>query len=104
MRNAEGGSILPHSAFGIPNSAFLIPHSVFLPRIPGPDNLSRDLLRVGVRNRFELLHPPVETVREIQIPELIGRHAVRATETSGLRPGRAPAVQEVPLLVEFQDA
>ena len=49
---------------------------VGLPGVPGPQNLSRDLLRIRAGNRLELLHAPREAIGEVQIPELIRRDPV----------------------------
>src|SRR5262245_46104 len=50
--------------------------SVLLPGIPRAQDLSGDPVWIGVRNRLELLHAAIEAIGQIQVPELIGRHAV----------------------------
>src|SRR5690242_8045944 len=69
--------------------------SVRFPGVPGAQYLPRDFVRIGARQRLELLDAAGETVREIEVAELIRRDAVRAAEPPRLRAGRAPAVQEI---------
>src|SRR3970040_1932602 len=69
--------------------------SLLRPRIPCPQNLSRDFRLVGTRNRLELLYATHEAVGEIQIAQLISRDPVRATQSSRLPAWRAPTVKEV---------
>src|SRR5215208_6311467 len=84
------------------NFAFCLT-SLLLPRIPRAQDLPGDLRLLRSGNRLELLDAAHEAVGEIQMAQLIGRHAVRATKPSGLRAGRAPAIQEVPLLIELEN-
>src|SRR5688572_20704310 len=74
-----------------------------LPVVPRPQDLSRDLRLVSRRNRLELLHATHEAVGKIQIAQLIGRHPMGATQSSGLPAGRAPTVKKVPLLIELEN-
>src|SRR5688572_8292180 len=78
--------------------------SSLLPRVPGAQNLSGALRRVRVRDRLELLHASHEAVGHVEIAELIGRHAVGAAKPPRLTAGSTPAVQEVALLIELQNA
>src|SRR5689334_8003355 len=78
------------------------PRSVRFPGIPGAQYLPRHFVRIGARQRLELLNAARETVGEIEVAELIGRDAVRAAEPAGLRARRAPAVQEITVEVELQ--
>ena len=78
--------------------------SVLLPGIPRPQDLSGNPVGIGIRDRLELLHASIEAIGQIQVPELIGRHSVRAPEASRLRARRAPAVEEVALLIELEDS
>src|SRR5690242_247330 len=80
------------------------PRSVRLPGVPGAEDLPRHLAGVGARQRLELLHSTREAIREIEVAELVRRDAVRAAEPSGLSARRAPAVQEIAVEVELQDA
>src|SRR5688572_9141156 len=78
------------------------PLSVRLPGVPGAENLPRELVRIGTRQRLELLHAPREAIREIEIPELVRRDAVRAAEPPRLRAAGAPAIEEVAVEIELQ--
>src|SRR5262245_48511503 len=42
-----------------------------LPGIPGPKDLSRDLVWIRPSDRFELLQPTCEAIGQVQITELI---------------------------------
>src|SRR6185503_13263380 len=78
--------------------------SVRLPGVPGAQDLSRHLVGVGAGQRLELLHSTRKAVREIEVTELVRRDAVRAAEPPGLSARRAPAVQEIAVEIELQDA
>src|SRR5688572_10777845 len=77
---------------------------LLLPGIPGAEDLPGDPRGVGAGDRLELLNPPRKAVGEIQVAKLVGRHPVRASKPAGLPSRRAPAVQEVPLLIELEHA
>src|SRR5262245_17345960 len=78
--------------------------SVRAPVVPGAEDLSRELVGVGIRQWLELLHAPVEAIREIEITELIGRDAMRAGKPARLAARRSPAIEKVPVEVELQNA
>src|SRR5215212_10134199 len=77
--------------------------SLLLPRIPRAQDLPGHFRFVPTGNRLEFLDAAHEAIGNVQIPQLIGRHAVRAAKPSGLRARRAPAIEEVALLIKLED-
>src|SRR5262249_49503674 len=59
---------------------------------------------VRALDRLELLDAPREAVGDVEVAELIRREPVEAAEPSRLRPGRAPAIEEIPVEIELEDS
>jgi hypothetical protein len=77
---------------------------VSFPGVPSSQNLTRNLRRIRPWNSFELPDSPCEAVGNVEIPELIGSHPVRAAEPTRLSSWSAPAIEIVAVQIEPEDS